>query len=300
MQKHIVEHLCRSLEDRGFDIMQFERYCFDILAKKDGEFLLIKVLSNIDSFSSSQAEDLKKMASVLLASPVICGFQGRNFSVCEGYVYERFEIPVVHPDTFLNSLDLVMPYILSKKGKNTVNVDTSNLKDMRNESGMSFRKMAETLGLSKKTVYLAEKTGKTSADVASVIESFFSRDIRLPVDIFSFDISFKVQKKTEFEESVTKLTSRIGYSDFVFHTAPANIILKDDDVFLMCDIGGGSLNSRKVENLKNLGDFCEVPRFVIVNRSNVLNVGGVAVVKIEEIKKTGSKDEFMELICGRE
>ncbi|NOQ38638.1 hypothetical protein GQ472_07190 [archaeon] len=280
--------------------MQFERYCFDILAKKDGDFLLIKVLNNIDSFSYSQAEDLKKMASVLLASPVICGFQGRNFSVCEGYVYERFEIPVVHPETFLNSLDLVMPYILSKKGKNTVNLDTYNLKEMRNESGMSFRKMAETLGLSKKTVYLAEKTGKTSVDVASVIESFFSRDIRLPVDIFSFDISFKVQKKTEFEESVTKLTSRIGYSDFVFHTAPASIILKDDGAFLMCDIGGGSLNFRKVENLKNLSDFCEVPRFVIVSRSNVLNVGGVAVVKIEEIKKTESKDEFMELICDRE
>ena len=32
----------------------------------------------------------------------------------------------------------------------------------------------------------------------------------------------------------------------------------------------------------------------------MLNVGGVAVVKIEEIKKTGSKDEFMELICDRE
>ncbi|MCK4927258.1 MAG: hypothetical protein KAS11_02235 [Candidatus Aenigmarchaeota archaeon] len=300
MQIHTVEHICQKLRNRDFDVMQFERYCFDILAKKDGDVLLIKVLMNIDSFSSLQAEDLKKMASVLVASPVLCGFHGRNFNMLPDSVYERFGIPAVNPDTFLSSLDLVMPYILSKKGKNTVSIDNILLKDMRDESGMSFRKMANVLGLSKKTVYLAEKTGKTSLDVASVIESFFSRDIRLPVDIFSFDISFKVHKKTEFEESVTKLTSRIGYSDLVFHTAPASIIFKDDDAFLMCDIGGSSVNARKVENLKNLGDFCEVPRFVIVNRSNVLNVGGVAVVKIEEIKKTGSKDEFMELICDRE
>ncbi|MCK5235211.1 MAG: hypothetical protein KAJ88_05175, partial [Candidatus Aenigmarchaeota archaeon] len=289
MQRYTVEHLCKGLCDRNFDIMQFERYCFDILAKKDGDFFLVKVLRNIDSFSFSQAEDLKKMASVLLASPVICGFQGRNFTVLQDCVYERFGIPVVHPETFLQSLDLIMPYILSKKGKNTVNIDASLFKCLRDEFEMSFSRMADKLGVSKKTVYLAEKTGKTSADVAAVIESFFGRDIRLPVDIFSFDISFQLQKKTEFEKNVTRQTSRIGYLDFVFQTAPTSLILKDDDEFLMCDIGCGSVNAHKVENLKNLSDFCEVPRFVIVDKSNLLNVGGVAVVKIEDIRKMESK-----------
>ncbi|MEA2004167.1 MAG: hypothetical protein U9O53_04365 [archaeon] len=297
MQKYTVEHLCKGLSDRNFDIMQFERYCFDIFAKKDEDFFLVKVLMNIDSFSFSQAEDLKKMASVLLASPVICGFQGRNFTVLQDCVYERFGIPVVHPETFLQSLDLIMPYILSKKGKNIVNIDVSRFKCLRSEFEMSFSRMADMLGVSKKTVYLAEKTGKTSVDVASVIESFFGRDIRLPVDIFSFDISFQLQKKTDFEKNVTRQTSRL---DFIFQTAPASLILKDDDEFLMCDIGCGSVNVHKVENLKNLSDFFEVPCFVIVNKSNVLNVGGVAVVKIEDISKMESKDEFMELICDRE
>lgn len=300
MQKCAVEYICKGLEDRSFEATQFERCCFDIAARKGDVSVLVKVLNNVDSFSSVQADDLKKMASLLGASAVVCGYQGRNFCVSEGYVYERFEIPVVHPDTFLQSLDLAMPLILSKKGKNMVNIDVSKLHNLRQESDVSFRKMSDAVGVSKKTLYLAEKTGRTSDYVASVIERFLGEEISVPVDIFSFDMSFKCSGKSSFEAAVTDILSGFGYSDFVFQTAPVNLLLKEEGISFMCDVNSDVVKERKVENLKALSDFFDLSRVMIVKESSLRNVCGIAVLRVEDIKKICSKEEFVELVAGRE
>jgi putative transcriptional regulator len=38
--------------------------CFDILAKREREALLVKVLENIDAFTKQQAEDMRKIAGM--------------------------------------------------------------------------------------------------------------------------------------------------------------------------------------------------------------------------------------------
>ncbi|NOQ55488.1 MAG: hypothetical protein GQ477_01640 [Nanohaloarchaea archaeon] len=299
MQYSVIEHIRKGLIKRDFEIIQFERYCFDIAAKKRDTFILVKILKNVDSFSSEQAEDLKRMASVLSASPIICAIQGRNFHIACNSVYERFGIYVVHPETFLDSLDLELPFILSKKGKNTVNIDTSHLKSLRHKLDMSFNKMSNALGISKKTIYLAEKTGRTSDYVVSAMESFFDEVIRQPIDIFSSDVSSQNHEKTSFERKVTGLTSRLGYSDFVFQTAPAKVVLKKKDMILMCDAALKLANDQKASDLESLSHFCDVSSFIIVKDSQVLNVRGIAVVRVDEIKKMKSKAELLELIYGR-
>ena len=299
MQYSVIDYIKAGLIERDFEIIQFERYCFDIAAKKKDAFILIKVLSNVDSFSSAQADDLKKMASVIGASPVICGIRGRNFQISEDLVYERFGIYVVHPETFLNSLDLVLPFILSRKGKNTVSIDNDRLRDIRVHLDLSFQKMSGSLGVSKKTLYLAEKTGRTSDYVAEAIEELINEVIRRPVDIFSSDMQFHKREKTNLEKKLTAITSKLGYSDFVFGTAPAKIILKAEDDSCMCDTISKPITEQKVTDLKKLSEFCDFLPVVIVENPGRESSCGIAFVDIKEIRKIHSKKELIELIYGR-
>ncbi|MBW6461508.1 MAG: hypothetical protein K0B07_00460 [DPANN group archaeon] len=299
MQNSVIEYIKKGLIGRDFELIQFERYCFDIAAKKKDAFILIKILSNVDSFSSAQADDLKNMGSAIGASPVICGIRGRNFKISENYVYERFGIYVVHPETFLNSLDLVLPFILSRKGKNTVSIDTERLHDIRIHLDLSFQKMSGTIGVSKKTLYLAEKTGRTSDYVVEAIEELINEVIRRPVDIFSSEMHFRQREKTMLEKKLTQMTSKFGYSDFVFHTAPVKIVLKADDDSCMCDAESKFINEQKMSDLKKLSEFCDFLPVVIVENTSSESSCGIAFVDIKEIRKIHSKKELIELIYGR-
>ncbi len=307
MQEFIVKRIKEALHERGFEFIQFERYCFDIAAKRGGEFLLVKVLMNADSFSLLQADDLKQMASVLEASPVICSFQGRNFKVAENHVYERYGVPLVHPETFISSLDKVMPYIISKKGKESVNIDSSKMHELRAREGISFNGLSDMIGISKKTIYLAEKSGRTSNSVAEAIERFFDDEIRKPVDIFSFDISYKKQRPDDFETIIRKLTEKIGYSNFFFKTTPVNIVFKEDekqprkrnDTSLMCDVGRTSMNRKKIDCLKELSEFCGMPSMIITKRSRKRTLDGVAVLTIDDLKRAYTRRILLDMIEDR-
>ena len=91
MQKeHLVNRVVNTLEQGGFDNFLYEG-CFDVLARKNGQILLIKVLEDANSISRQCTEEMGAIASYINASPLIISEKAGS-RLEDNIVYSRFSI----------------------------------------------------------------------------------------------------------------------------------------------------------------------------------------------------------------
>ena len=300
MQAWVIERIVEKLSDKGYEVALFRRNCFDIVARKKGSTLLVKVLLNVDSYHPDQANDLKKMAEVFSASPVIVGFRGRNFALKQGSVYERFGVPVVHPDTFENVLDGDVSLALSRKGSSMVRFDKDKLRKLRKMNEFSLECFSDKIGVSKKTLYLAERDGTVGEEILNSIESFFNVSLRKSFDIFSWgsDVDMKSDLKDSIDFMVN--TEKVGFTNFTFSRAPVNLVLRDPTELVLLDVTRKVISRKQADDLRKFGDVMDEPKaFVVRKRIVRKNIDGVAVITSEEVRRVCSKKEMLDLIDDR-
>src|SRR3989344_3472973 len=87
-----------ALDEAGYSYCEYSG-CFDVAARKSS-MMLIKVLSNVDSFQKEQADNLKIMSKSLEAMPILVGMHTRREKLSDSVVYERFDVPAVTLQTF--------------------------------------------------------------------------------------------------------------------------------------------------------------------------------------------------------
>ena len=122
----------------------YDRSCFDILARRDDILIILKIYKNIDSLTQTQAEELSKVAGTFLASPIIIGLKSKHNYLEEDVVYERYELPVISPQTLCNIIaNEIHPEILSKRGGYYVKVNGELLKQMREKYNLSLKELAD-------------------------------------------------------------------------------------------------------------------------------------------------------------
>ena len=103
MQAVLVQSIVKILKKAGFtltDIVETKPRCFDIVARRDKIVLLIKVLYNIDSLKVEMAEEMKMIAKLLNASPIVVGERFKFDYLERGGVYNRYGLPVINTATF--------------------------------------------------------------------------------------------------------------------------------------------------------------------------------------------------------
>ena len=85
---HNIENLLTSQGFKTSDI--YDQGSFDIVARKNLQILLIKTFQNIDSINEHNAHEMKQLANIFLASPVIIGEKSRNGILEDGVVYLKY------------------------------------------------------------------------------------------------------------------------------------------------------------------------------------------------------------------
>ena len=76
---HVLREINELLSNHSFETSHiYDRSCFDMVARKRLLLLLLKVLINIDGFTGQQAEEIKKVASSILASPLVVGVKSKQ------------------------------------------------------------------------------------------------------------------------------------------------------------------------------------------------------------------------------
>ena len=178
------------LAKAGFDVssaLTIRGICFDIVARRDNQVLIIKVLSNIDAFSKDNADEMKVLAESLGATPMVTGERSSSGALEPGIVYSRFNISIVSNETLADLLlEEAPPFIFAAPGGLYVRLDSELLKQAREARGISLGVLAETAGVSRRTIQMYESGMGAMIDAALRMEEYLGLPIIEPIDPFTF------------------------------------------------------------------------------------------------------------------
>lgn len=306
-------NITRSILARaGFDVsssINIRSICFDIVGKRDGTLLIIKVLSNVDAFSRENADEMKIMAEALDASPMIIGETSSSGPLEKGIVYTRFKIPIISNETLAEHLlEEVPPFIFAAPGGLYVKIDSDILKQLREERGISLGTLAETAGVSRRTIQMYESGMGAMIDAALRLEEYLDAPIVQPLDPFEYK---KDDTASKHEISVGGTTGSqrldrlldIGFSITPIIRGPFEAISRDSGQNTVLLTGLDSDRSKIIQKaliaaeLSNMSNRHSV--LIVQKKQSSDNIGSTALITDDELKKIDDKDVLTDIILSR-
>ena len=276
---------------------------FDVIARRDRDLLLIKVLRNVDGFSRENGEEMKRVANALDGKPIIVGLHSGGGMLEDGIVYSRFEIPIITPATLEDEfLEGVPPFVMAEPGGLYVKIDGELLRRLREEMDISLGAMSEIAGVSRRAIQMYECGMKAVIDVAQRFEEFFNMPFVLPLEDWRTGETRHEQWSKDFDDfagfdgEVYKMLSEIGCSVLPTKHSVFDALTKDRESLYIAWLAGdiGDFHG-KIEVLDNIIRITERDAILFVERNTEKgNVKGIPVVDREDLMKLQFPEELAE------
>jgi len=171
-----------ALKEVGFQVSQIccsRPSCFDFAAKKGGKTVLMKVHSDVDTFCHQDSTELKIIADHVSAASLIISQKTHDKPLEDDTVYSRYAVFVVTEKTIKNiALQTANPLVYAGPGGYFVEIDGALVERRRKEIGLSVGKLAEMIGVSRRTLYGYER-GMAKASVTSAYN--LAKTLGIPV-----------------------------------------------------------------------------------------------------------------------
>ena len=299
-----IENLLKSQGYKTSDI--YEQGSFDIVARKNLLILLLKTFQNIDSINESNAHEMKQLANIFLASPIIIGARSRNGMLEEGVIYERYDIPTIGFDTLKNMiLYNEYPEILADRGGYFVKIDGSVIKQYREEYSLSLKDLADLAHVSRATMYKYEnEIVRANTETAMILEEILNTKVTLDIDLLKQpqpeDIKF-----SEGEDTID--LSKLGYGVVSTNKSPFDAVAKMKSSEKHSPLMANVEKNRTEKTLKRMAvplkDLSMVttsePVFIINNEKIKESIGTIPVIKSWELKEFENSKELLKMIRER-
>ncbi len=297
------------LAKAGFDVssaLTLRGICFDIVARRDQQILIVKVLSNIDAFSKDNADEMKVLADSLGATPMVTGERSSSGALEPGIVYSRFNISIVSNETLADLLlEEAPPFIFAAPGGLYVRLDSELLRSAREERGISLGVLAETAGVSRRTIQMYESGMGAMIDAALRMEEFLGLPIIEPIDPFTF----KSEERSKEERGAPDISdsfalrqlSSLGFNVRPVIKSPFEAVSKNDKALMLTSFGADE--DKVVERAIVASELSRViDRFsvlIVEKKHERDNINSTAVVSNEELKKIDEPEDLTELVAER-
>jgi putative transcriptional regulator len=306
----ILLEINQLLSKHGFETSNiYDRSCFDLVARRELMLLLMKVLVNVDGFSGEQAQEIRKVASTFLASPLVIGIKSKNEFLDEDVVYERHGIPVIALETLRNMVvDELYPEVFADRGGYYVQIDGQIVKKMREQENLSLKDLADMLHVSRETIYKYE-TGKVRAhpETAMILENILNMKVTISVNIF------RAKEPENTSEAKTQAEPKelvdLGFGVINTHRTPFDALAKPDTRSskaiepLITDLERNrnqKVLQKMATNLKDLSDVIGTDSvFILEKKPDVECIDGVPAVHSWEIEEMKSPAEFLKMLAER-
>ena len=299
-----IENLLKSQGYKTSDI--YEQGSFDIVARKNLLILLLKTFQNIDSINESNAHEMKQLANIFLASPIIIGARSRNGMLEEGVIYERYDIPTIGFDTLKNMiLYNEYPEILADRGGYFVKIDGNVIKQYREEYSLSLKDLADLAHVSRATMYKYEnEIVRANTETAMILEEILNTKVTLDIDLLKQpqpeDIKF-----SEGEDTID--LSKLGYGVVSTNKSPFDAVAKMKSSEKHSPLMANVEKNRTEKTLKRMAvplkDLSMVttsePVFIINNEKIKKSIGTIPVIKSWELKEFENSKELLKMIRER-
>ena len=301
---HNIEKLLKSQGYKTSDI--YDQGSFDIVARKKLLILLLKTFQNIDSINETNAHEMKQLANIFLASPIIIGERSRNGFLEEGVIYERYDIPTIGFETLKNMiLYNEYPEILADRGGYFVKIDGNVIKQYREEYSLSLKDLADLAHVSRATMYEYEnQIVRANTETAMILEEILNTKVTLDIDLL------KQPQKEDIEFSNVDDTldlSKLGYGVVSTNKSPFDAVAKMKTSEKQSPLMANVEKNRTEKTLKRMAvplkDLSVVttsePVFIINNEKIKESIGTIPVIKSWELKEFENSKELLKMIKER-
>ena len=303
----MLQEIDNLLTSEGYKTSNiYDQGSFDLVARKNLLILLLKTFLNIDSINEANAHEMKQLANIFLASPIIIGEKSRNGILEEGVIYERYDIPAISFETLKNMiLYKEYPEILADRGGYFVKVDGNVIKQYREEYSLSLKDLADLAHVSRATMNKYEnEIVRANTETAMILEEILNTKVTLDIDLLKPTISEDIEySNVEGADDLSKL----GYGILSTNKSPFDAVAKmkssKDKSSLLTNVE----KNRSEKTLKRMAiplkDLSMItssePVFIINNDKIKDSLGTIPVIKSWELKEFENPSELLKIIRER-
>lgn len=308
-KNNVLNELIQLLISEGFETSEiYEKSCFDVFARRKLLLLLFKVLVNIDSIDETHVQEIKKIFSVFLASPLIVGLKSRNSPLLEDVVYERYGIPAIGVETLKNMIvHDEHPELLADRGGYYVQINGDVLKEYREEYSLSLKNLADLANVSRETIYKYENNSvRANPETVIILEEILNMKITLNIDLFKFkDLNDGFETDTTLNNNETINLANLGFDIIPTKKTPFDALskLKNPECLFITSFEENRIprTLHKIAlGLKDLSIVTKSESFFIINNEKFKdNLDGIPVVNSWEIEEAEDSLEFLKIVKER-
>jgi putative transcriptional regulator len=313
LRADLIEQVRATMARAGFAVSErcdLRPVSFDLVARRDQDLLILKVLTNVDALSEPIADEMKVLCKFLGARPVMVGLRAGTGNLEPGVVYARHGIPIVTPETLTAYvLHGDAPVVFAAPGGFYVTMDAAALRAARERMSLSLGVMAQIAGVSRRAIQMYEEGMSASIDAAMRLEEFLQSDLIRPHDPFrAFDPATFEPPKAEadagqdpVEAIILRLLQGLGYEVRSTRRAPFNALSTQDKTTYLTGLGEDSPQlRRRARVVTSVSRITERPGFFVVERTTRTEIEGMPVVTRQELDRLNDPEKILELILARQ
>lgn len=280
---------------------------FDVVARRDGELVLIKVLTNVDGLSEPVAVELRTIARFLEATPIVVGERSSSRELETGAVYVRHGVRIVNGETLAEyMLEGIEPLVYAAPGGFYVTLDGARLRSLREQRGLSLGDLAQAAGVSRRAVGMYEEGMAAMVEVAARLEEYLQEPLAQPCNPFQVqpDQTLSIPPPHDFaatfEGAVLRAMHEMGFRVATTAKSPFAAVTREDEV-VVTGIGADTPDlARRAAATSNLCDVTETFGVFFVERTTTrVAIEGMPVVSREELARIAEPERLIELLRER-
>jgi putative transcriptional regulator len=240
--------------------------CFDLAAHNHEQTIFLKICTDIGNTCFKDAAELQKISGCFSAIPLIIGEKTRKKPLEDDTVYNRYDVCVITSKTLENMvLRRVNPLVEAGPGGYYIKLDGNLIRKRRQQLGLSVGKLAEMVGISRRTLYGYEKEmAKASVPVAYRLEWVLGAPVVQNAKVFQTPeqmcfLTRCIAAKRRLLKKIFRKFTHFNFKVTCIERAPFDFIVRcpEDEIKI---IGGvaeeGEQNfDQRTKEIKSLGEI---------------------------------------------
>lgn len=284
---------------------------FDVVARRDNQLLLIKVLGNVDALNEPVARELRALAQALSAKPILVGERSGGGDLEDGVAYSHRGVPVM---TLLTLEEMILedvpPVAYASPGGVHVQLRGELLRQLREQRALTLGHLAEIAGVSRRAIQMYEEGMRATVDAAIRLEEFLHESLVVPADPFTL---FTPPQKREdsprlrralsaLEEDVFKMLRGKGFEVMPTRQSPFQAVTREQSTTILTglDKPKDARAARRAQLLSSITAVAEKDGMIVVRReTTVTQLRGTPLVQQDELERMRDPDELRDLLSER-
>jgi putative transcriptional regulator len=323
-----IEQVRQLLESAGFfvsDAHHIRPTTFDLMARRDSELLIVKILKNIDALDPQEAHRIAELGRLFPAKVLVVGQTSGASELEPGVVYSRYGIPIVVIESLREYLQKgIPPFLFSGPGGIFARVDGVRLRELREERRISLGALASVAGVSRRTIQLYEDGAGAEVEIVERLERYLAEPIARPLDLFADERASPPAEPTEataegepapaprrrkptgdpLRDGVLRQLDGMGWEVTVTIRCPFDSLSHGDtrgeDRTLLTSVGTLRTAQNRADLLLQLARVAEGhAMFIVREATGRRDVEGLPILSVRELQRHRDRDELLDAIEER-